>query len=87
MELWLNAWNLFLVLFLITTLFLFLWHSLGGGVREERKRTEGGRGTCLFRSCSLSAKEGDLTDLAEMQTSSREAGAQKTRNKYNENIT
>lgn len=46
MELWLNAWNLFLVLFLIMALFLFLWHSLGGGFREERKRKEGGREIC-----------------------------------------
>lgn len=37
MELWLNAWNLFLVLFLITALFLFLWHSLGEGLERSGK--------------------------------------------------
>lgn len=52
-----------------------------GGVRAERKRKEGGREMCyrfkafvlfcfvLFLSCLLSAKERDLTDLAEMRTS------------------
>lgn len=37
MELWLNAWNLFLVLFLIRALFLFLWRSLGEGLERRGK--------------------------------------------------
>ena len=44
MELCLNAWNLFLVLFLITTLFLFLWRSLGEGLERRGKgRKEAGK--------------------------------------------
>lgn len=65
MELWLNAWNLFLVLFLITALFLFLWRSLGEGLERRGKgRKEAGKYVIdsrkfffvLFLSCSLSAK-------------------------------
>lgn len=67
MELWLNAWNLFLVLFLITALFLFLWRSLEEGWVERRGkgRKEAGKYVidsrkflfvCLFLSCLLSAK-------------------------------
>lgn len=47
MELWLNEWNLFLVLFLITVLFLFLWCALEEGL--ERKEKEGGQGNRLPR--------------------------------------
>lgn len=44
MELRLNAWNLFLVLFLITTLFLFLLPSLGEGLERKGKgRKEAGK--------------------------------------------
>lgn len=44
MELRLNAWNLFSVLFLITALFLFLWCSLGEGLERRGKgRKEAGK--------------------------------------------
>lgn len=48
MELWLNVWNLFLVLFLITILFLFLWCSLEEGL-EWKEKEGGGQGNRLPR--------------------------------------
>lgn len=53
MELWLNAWNLFLVLFLITVLFLFLWCSLEEGL-ERKEKEGGGEGNRLPRFFFLS---------------------------------
>lgn len=49
MELWLNAWNLFLVLFLIMTLFLFLLRSLGEGLESSGKEREEA-GKCVIDS-------------------------------------
>lgn len=94
MELWLNAWNLFLVLFLITALFLFLWHSPGEGLersgkgrRQAGKHVTDSRWVFVVIFELLAVSRGISRILQRCKPHSKEAGAQKTCDQHNENVT